>query len=251
MKDKVSAKQKMTKSIIVIPTYNEKENISLLIKNIFKILPQICILVVDDTSPDGTGKAVKKIQEKRPNLFLLTNPKKSGLGNAYIEGFKKVIKDNEFDFVIMMDADFSHNPKYLLRLLSQKKKYGLVIGSRYIKGGGITNHWELWRKMLSRLANLYCRIILRHEIKDWTGGFNCIGVHFLKKINFEQLRFSGYAFIISLKYLLIKAGAKYKEVPIFFEERRGGESKISSGIIQEGIFAPFRLIFKKYSERGS
>lgn len=238
----------MDKSIIVIPTYNEKENISLLIKKILEILPQIYILVVDDTSPDGTGEVVKNLKEKHPNLFLLTNPKKSGLGNAYIEGFKKVMKDNGFDFVVMMDADFSHDPKYLASLLSQKEKYGLIIGSRYVKGGGVTNHWEFWRRILSRGANLYCQIILHHKIKDWTGGFNCIGVRFLKKINFEQLKFSGYAFIISLKYLLIKAGAESKEVPIFFGERRGGESKISSGIIQEGIFAPWRLILKKYSK---
>src|SRR3989344_596482 len=236
----------MAKTIIVIPTYNEKENISLLLKEIFKILPEIHILVVDDTSPDRTGEQVKKLQEKHPNLFLLTNSKKSGLGNAYIEGFKKIIKDNEFDFAVMMDADFSNQPEYLPRLLSEKEKYGLIIGSRYVKGGGLTSQWEFWRKILSRGANLYCRIILRKKIKDWTGGFNCIQIRFLKKINFEQLKFSGYAFIISLKYLLIKAGAEHKEVPIFFKERRGGESKISNGIIREGIFTPLKLIFKKY-----
>ena len=232
------------KNFIILPTYNEKENISPLIEEIFGLLPNIHILVVDDSSPDGTVLAVEKIMSRYPNLSLLKRPEKNGLGGAYIAGFKKVLTDPDVENIFEMDADFSHNPKYLLQMLKEAENYGLVIGSRYIKGGGIAK-WELWRKILSSSGNFYVRILLGRRVHDWTGGFNCIKTDYLRKVDLDKIDLSGYAFIMGLKYFLIKAGASIKEIPIIFEARRGGESKLSHHIISEGIIAPWKIILKK------
>ncbi len=229
---------------IILPTYNEKENIGPLIKIIFSLLPEINILVVDDNSPDGTAVAVEELQKKYPNLSLLKRPVKNGLGGAYIEGFKRLLVDPDIKNIVMMDADFSHNPKYLPQMIAEAENYGLVIGSRYIKGGGIAK-WELWRRILSAGGNFYARILLGRFIRDWTGGFNCIKTDYLRKIDFNKINLSGYAFIMGLKYFLIKVGASVKEIPIIFEARREGESKLSHHIISEGIIAPWKIILKK------
>ena len=232
------------KEIIILPTYNEKENIGLLIDEIFSLFPEINILVVDDNSPDGTADLVEKLKAKYANLSLLKRPEKNGLGGAYIAGFKKLLIDHEVDKIIMMDGDFSHNPKYLSQMIAESENYGLVIGSRYVKGGGITK-WELWRRILSAGGNAYVRMVLGRKIHDWTGGFNCINAGYLKKLNLDNIDLSGYAFIMGLKYFLIKTGAGIKEIPIIFEARRGGESKLSHHIISEGIIAPWKIILKK------
>lgn len=232
------------KEVIILPTYNEKENICPLIEEIFGLIPSIRILVVDDSSPDGTAAAVEEIKIKYPNLSLLKRPEKNGLGGAYIAGFKKLLSDPDIKNIVMMDADFSHNPKYLPRIIAESKNYGLVIGSRYTKGGGIAK-WELWRKILSSGGNFYVRTLLGRHIHDWTGGFNCIKADYLRKVNLDKIDLSGYAFIMGLKYFLIKAGANVKEIPITFEARRGGESKLSHHIIREGIIAPWKIIIKK------
>ena len=169
---------------------------------------------------------------------------KNGLGGAYIEGFKKLLVDHEVDKIIMMDADFSHNPKYLPQMIAEAENYSLVIGSRYIKNGGIAK-WELWRKFLSSGGNFYVRILLGRRVHDWTGGFNCIKADYLRKVNMDKIDLSGYAFIMGLKYFLIKAGVNAKEIPIIFEARRGGESKLSHHIISEGIIAPWKILMKK------
>jgi len=231
-------------NIVVIPTYNERENIDALIKEIFSVVPEIHILVVDDNSPDGTAAAVEELMKKYPNLSLLKRPVKNGLGRAYIEAFKKLLTDFETENIITMDADFSHNPKYLPEMLEAAKERDLVIGSRYVKGGGIT-HWEFWRRSLSRGGNFYVRMILGRKILDWSSGFNCVKVSILRNIDLNKIGFSGYAFLSSLKYFLVKAGARAKEIPIIFEERRGGKSKISGNIIREGILAPWKLLFTK------
>jgi len=232
------------KNFIILPTYSERENIGSLVEEIFSLLPEISILVVDDNSPDGTAAVVKELQTRYFNLSLLERPVKNGLGGAYIEGFKKLLIDREVDKIIMMDADFSHNPKYLPQIIAESENYGLVIGSRYIKGGGIAK-WELWRKILSAGGNFYVRTLLGRHIHDWTGGFNCIRADYLRKIDLDKIDLSGYAFIMGLKYFLIKAGASVKEIPIIFESRRGGESKLSHHIISEGIIAPWKIILKK------
>ncbi len=232
------------KNVIILPTYNERENIGPLIELIFSLIPEIHILVVDDNSPDGTAVAIKKLQAQYPGLSLLERPVKNGLGEAYIEGFKRLLADPDIKNIVMMDADFSHNPKYLSQMIAEAENYDLVIGSRYIKGGGIAK-WEFWRKILSAGGNFYVRILLGRRVHDWTGGFNCIKADYLRKVNMDKIDLSGYAFIMGLKYFLIKAGASAKEIPIIFEARRGGESKLSHHIISEGIIAPWKIILKK------
>lgn len=234
----------MIKNVIILPTYNEKENIGPLIEEIFLLLPEINILVVDDNSPDGTATAVEEIMTKYPNLSILKRSIKDGLGGAYIAGFKKLLVDIEIKNIFMMDADFSHSPKYLPQMISNSESYGLVTGSRYIKDGGIAK-WELWRKILSAGGNFYVRTLLGGHINDWTGGFNCINADYLRKIDLDKIDLSGYAFIMGIKYFLIKAGATVKEIPIIFEARRGGESKLSHHIIGEGIVAPWKILLKK------
>lgn len=232
------------KNFIILPTYNEKENICPLVDEIFSILPEINILVVDDNSPDGTAIAVEELMTKYPNLLLLKRPEKNGLGGAYIAGFKKLLADAEIKNIFMMDADFSHSPKYLPQMISHSEDYGLVTGSRYIKDGGIAE-WELWRKILSACGNFYVRTLLGRHIHDWTGGFNCINADYLRKVDLDKIDLSGYAFIMGIKYFLIKAGVNVKEIPIVFEARRGGESKLSQHIIREGIVAPWKIFLKK------
>lgn len=232
------------KDFIIIPTYNEKENIGLLIGDIFSLLPQVGILVVDDNSPDGTAAAVEDLMAEYANLSILKRPAKNGLGKAYIDGFKKLLVREDIENIITMDSDFSHNPKYLPRMLEEAENYDLVIGSRYVKGGGIAN-WEFWRRFLSKGGNFYVRMLLGRKINDWSSGFNCIRMSALKKIDLDKIEFYGYAFLSCLKYFLTKAEAKVKEIPIIFEERRGGKSKMSGNIIREGILAPWKLLFTK------
>jgi dolichol-phosphate mannosyltransferase len=232
------------KNVIVIPTYNERENVETLIPIIFKSVPDVNILVADDNSPDGTAEAVKKLKETYPSLSLLSRPAKNGLGRAYIEAFSLLLNDNSVRSVIMMDADFSHDPKYLIEMLEKSHDYSVVIGSRYIMGGG-TIGWELWRRVLSYFGNLYCRAITGLPIYDCTGGFNVIRADLLRKVDFKTMDMSGYAFIMELKYLLYKAGGIFYEVPITFVNRAHGETKMVSGIISEGILAPWKMIWKK------
>lgn len=234
----------MVKNVIILPTYNERENIGPLIEEVFAILPQINILVVDDSSPDGTSAVVENMMIKYPNLSILKRPIKDGLGGAYIAGFKRILADTEVKNIFMMDADFSHSPKYLPQMISKAESYGLVIGSRYIKDGGIAE-WELWRKVLSAGGNFYVRTLLGKHINDWTGGFNCINADYLRKVDLDKIDLSGYAFIMGIKYFLGKAGANVKEIPIIFEVRRGGESKLSHHVIGEGIVAPWKILLKK------
>ena len=230
------------KNYIILPTYNEKENIIPLVEEIFSLVPEINILVVDDNSPDGTAAAVENLMAKYQNLLLLKRPLNVGFGGAYISGFKKLLSDYpDVENIFMMDADFSHNPNYLPEMLAESPNYGLVIGSRYIKGGGIAQ-WELWRKILSAGGNFYVRTLLGKHINDWTGGFNCIKADYLRKIDLDKIDLSGYAFIMGIKHFLVKAGANTKEIPIIFEARRGGESKLSHHIIKEGIIAPWKII---------
>lgn len=232
------------KTFVILPTYNEKENIGLLIDEIFSLLPEINILVVDDNSPDGTSMVVEEMMTKYPNLSLLKRLGKNGLGGAYIAGFKKLLADSEIENIFMMDADFSHSPKYLPQMIAESENYDLIIGSRYIKGGGIAE-WELWRRILSAGGNAYVRMVLGRNIHDWTGGFNCIKADYLRKVDLDKIDLSGYAFIMGIKNFLVKAGANVKEIPIIFEARRGGESKLSHHIISEGIIAPWKIILKK------
>ena len=239
----------MTNNIIIIPTYNERENIPIILERIFENVPDSHVLIVDDNSPDKTAEIVESLKSKYKNLDLLNRSGERGLGLAYIDGFKKGFTDNKFRTITMMDGDLSHNPKHLKEMINLSKEYDLVIGSRYIKGGGISDKWKIKRKILSKGANTYLRIIFRYPIKDWTGGFNIINVEKLKEINVNKLDLTGYAFISSLKYHLKRSGASTKESPIFFEERESGESKMSHSIITEAIIAPWRIVFRELFHR--
>lgn len=231
------------KDLIIIPTYNERENIVLLIQEIFRAVPGVFVLVVDDNSPDGTADAVRGMQGELPNVHLLVRDKKEGLGKAYIHAFHIALGDENVRNIITMDADFSHQPRYLSEFLKESEKYDVVIGSRYVRGGGVEG-WELWRRVLSICANAYCRLITRIPITDCTGGFNLIRASFLRKIDFAGMDSSGYAFLQELKYMLFRAGASFTEVPIVFKNRTMGESKITSHIVREGVIAPWKMIFK-------
>lgn len=234
------------KNVIIIPTYNEKDNISTLIPIIFDTIPEIFVVVADDNSPDGTASAVKDLSLRYPHLSLISRQNKDGLGGAYVNAFSKVLEDSEVKNVVMMDADLSHDPKSLVEMLKKSESFSVVIGSRYVLGGN-TVGWEFWRKALSFWGNLYCRLITRMPIHDCTGGFNVIRAELLRKINLKKLDMSGYAFIMQLKYSLYKAGATFFEFPITFTNRTGGESKISSHIISEGVLAPWKMIMREYN----
>lgn len=229
------------KKIVIIPTYNEKGNIQLLIEEIHKVLPEMNILVVDDSSPDGTGALVQSLADKDPRINLLTRAKKEGLGRAYIAGFKWAL-DKTFDAIIEMDADFSHRPVDLVMMANKIEKYDFVIGSRYCEGGG-TQNWGLLRKIISRGGGIYSRLILGYPINDWTGGFNAWRAEVLRKMNLDSVRSNGYSFQIELKYRASKLGFKGVESPILFEDRRVGQSKMSLKIVLEAFYKVWLIRF--------
>lgn len=230
--------------LVIIPTYNEKENIANILSAIFALRSGYHILVIDDGSPDGTAAIVKDIQQQYPNeLFLEERSGKQGLGTAYIHGFKWALERN-YRFVFEMDADFSHNPNDLDRLYAAAAEGNdLVVGSRYVKEGKVDN-WPRSRKFISKGGALYTRIITWMPVKDPTAGFVCYSAALLKAINFSEIRFSGYAFQIEMKFAAWKLGFKIKEVPITFVDRRFGSSKMNRDILKEGIFGVIKIQFK-------
>lgn len=236
---------KLNKIFFVIPTYNEKDNIGRLIERIFDIVPSTGILIVDDTSPDGTAEVVKNLQKRYPNLFLLVRQIKDGLGNAYKAGFKKIMAEfPECETIFMMDADLSHNPEDIPALLESAKNFDLVIGSAHLQPDGMSEY--PWRRvLLSRWANFYCRHILGYPLRDWTNAFMAISVAVLKKINLEELEAKEFAFVFGLRHQLLKKGARWKEVPSIIRLRYAGQSKMAFSTIWEGIVVPWRLRFGK------
>ncbi|MCF7835748.1 MAG: polyprenol monophosphomannose synthase [Candidatus Marinimicrobia bacterium] len=230
---------------IALPTYNEMDNIKKLVPLIFDLYSEINILVVDDNSPDGTAQEVKNLQSKYPNLHLLLREKKEGLGKAYLHAYRELLKKKDLGCVISMDADFSHNPKYIKQMLDEMVESDLVIGSRHMRGAGIKNY-SWFRHFLSKMGSIYCCMVFRRIIWDWTNSFSCVKSEYLRKVDFSKIEsFSGYAFIIALKYHLILAGVKFKEIPIIFEERREGQSKITGSIIWEEFTTPLKLVFRR------
>ncbi len=235
----------MSNALVVIPTYNEKENIERLVRNIISLQRAFDILVVDDNSPDGTGASVKAVQEEFPDrLFLLERTGKLGLGTAYIAGFKWAL-ERDYEYIFEMDADFSHNPNDLIRLYNacSKEGFDLAIGSRYVKGVNVVN-WPMSRVLLSWLASKYVRFITRMRIYDTTAGFVCYRRQVLEKINLDKIRFVGYAFQIEMKFKAYLAKCKITEVPVVFTDRTRGESKMSGGIISEAIFGVLKMKFR-------
>lgn len=238
------------KHLVIIPTYNEIENISSIIDAVL-IMPNMEVLIVDDNSPDGTAAAVIEKQKTSNKIHLLQRAGKLGLGTAYIAGFKYAI-EHQFDYISEMDADFSHNPKDLLRLREACiNGADLAIGSRYVKGGGFEN-WPKNRILISKGGSLYVQILTFMPIKDPTAGFICYKRSVLETINLDKVGFTGYAFQIEMKYVAYKFGFKLKEVPIIFKERELGVSKMSVGIIKEAISGVLSLRMrniKKYYKR--
>ena len=235
------------KSLVIIPTYNEKENIENIIRTIFSIDSQYHLLIIDDGSPDGTAKIIKKLQSEFNNqLFIIERSSKLGLGTAYITGFKWALENN-YDFIFEMDADFSHDPKDLPRLLNACKNnnYDLSIGSRYVKGGKVEN-WPKTRWLMSYFASIYVRVILLMNIKDTTAGFKCYKKEVLEKINLDNVQFMGYAFQIEMKYSAYRLGFKLFEVPITFKDRQLGESKMNMSIFKEAFWGVLKLRNKKF-----
>jgi len=227
------------KAIVVIPTYNESKNIVRIIDKIFSVHDEIDILVVDDNSPDGTGKLVKDKMQVSDRIHIIEREGKMGLGTAYLAGFKYAIEKG-YDYIMEMDADFSHNPEEIPNFLKYIQEYDVVLGSRYIKGVNVVN-WPLKRLLLSYFANLYTRIITGMDVKDATGGFKCFRATALSKINFDEVKSNGYSFQIEMTYRLWKKGAKVKEIPIIFVDRLEGESKMSKKIVYEAIFMVWKL----------
>ncbi|WP_345977785.1 polyprenol monophosphomannose synthase [Sulfurimonas sp. HSL3-7] len=226
----------MSRGIVVIPTYNEIDNIEVILKKVFDLQLELDILIVDDNSPDKTYAKVQELIDTKlygEKLHLIIRQKKEGLGKAYIEGFKWCLA-REYAFVIEMDADLSHDPKYLPAFIEKIKEYDLVIGSRYVKGGGVVN-WSLLRKFISFGGSTYARTILGISIKDVTGGFKCFRREVLEAIDLDNIMSAGYAFQIEMNYRTILKGFKVKEVPIVFEDRVAGKSKMSKKIFIEAL----------------
>ena len=240
--------------LVVIPTYSEKDNIALILKDIFALNQNFHVLVIDDSSPDGTAQIVKRLQSDFPGkLFLEERKGKLGLGTAYIHGFKWAVEKN-YNFIFEMDADFSHDPADLPRLYDACKNQGadLAIGSRYTKGGGLVN-WPWDRVMLSRGGSFYTRLITWMPVEDPTAGFVCYRKEVLEAINLDAIKFVGYAFQIEMKFAAWKLGFRIKEVPIIFRDRTYGASKMNKGIVKEGILGVLYLrwqsLFKDYRRR--
>lgn len=235
----------MGKLLIIIPTYNEAENIKSFLEKIYNSCLNLdfSVLVVDDNSPDGTAKIVDEWIIDHSNCHILKREKKDGLGKAYIAGFKWGLTKN-FDYFCQIDADFSHNPEYIPLFLEKIQNYDFIIGSRYVKGGGVEG-WGILRKLISRGGSLYSKIILSSRINDFTGGFNLWKKEVLESIDLDSLFSSGYSFQIEMKYRAIKKGFKYYEYPIIFIDRENGKSKMSKSIVFEAMINVLKLRFNK------
>lgn len=231
----------MTKRLIIVATYNEKGNIEKLLNEIFTITPDVNVLVIDDNSPDKTYEIVEKLSNSKykDKLFLMKRSGKLGLGTAYIAGFNWGI-ERKYDIIMHMDADFSHNPRYIPEFFEAIKTNDLVLGSRYIKGGGVVN-WDFKRKLISMGGSLYSRTILGLKTRDLTGGFKCFRRKVLETIDVNNLKSTGYSFQVETTYKTFINGFKIKEIPIIFEDRVVGQSKMSSGIFLEALLMVIKL----------
>ena len=224
---------------VVIPTFNERENIGALIPQVLA-WPRMRVLVVDDSSPDGTGELVRQLAAGEPRISVLSRPGKQGLGRAYLAGFRRALAEGA-EFIFEMDADFSHDPSYLPAMLAAaEQRYDLVLGSRYVRGGGTVN-WGLLRQLISRGGNIYARAILGLPVMDATGGFRCYRRRVLEAIDLDAIHSNGYSFQIELVYRTMRAGFTIGEVPIIFPDRRVGQSKMSRRIVLEALLTVWRL----------
>jgi len=230
------------KILIIIPTYNEAENIERIIPLVLLQDDQIDILVVDDNSPDGTAEIVRKMKEKQKRIHLIKRTSKQGLGTAYVAGFHYAL-ERDYSLVFEMDADLSHDPEEIPNFLKASEEYDLVIGSRYIKGVNVVN-WPLSRLLLSYTANLYTRVVTGLPLCDATSGFKCFRRQVLEAIDLDKVRSDGYSFQIEMDFLAWKKGFKLQEIPIVFVDRNIGDSKMNSHIIHEAVWMVWKLRFQ-------
>ena len=239
----------MADSLVIIPTYNEKENIEKMIRKVFSLSVPFDVLIVDDGSPDGTAGIVKRLQQEFPgNLFIEERKGKQGLGTAYIHGFKWALTKS-YGYIFEMDADFSHNPEDLIRLRDAcAKGADVAVGSRYVLGGKVQD-WPTSRVLMSKYASLYVRMVLWVNIHDTTAGFKCYKRKVLEAIDLDNIKFMGYAFQIEMKYTSHKLGFKVVEVPITFKDRTEGTSKMSMGIFKEAFWGVLQMKFKKINSK--
>jgi dolichol-phosphate mannosyltransferase len=230
----------MNRALVCIPTYNEAENIEPITQAVLKAEPRVDILIVDDNSPDGTGKIADTLAAREPRIRVLHREKKEGLGRAYLAAFRWAMAEG-YTYIIEMDADFSHDPKYLPQFVDAAEGGAdLVLGSRYVSGGGTVN-WGTGRKLISRGGSLYARTILGVKVRDLTGGFKCFNRRVLESIGLDEVKSSGYAFQIELTYRSLKKGFTVREIPIIFEDRRVGHSKMSKKIFMEAVTMVWKL----------
>lgn len=227
------------KALIIFPTFNEKENIERIIKEVLEIDSRINVLVVDDNSPDGTGQIVDRLASENERINILHRQQKRGLGRAYIAGFRWGI-EREYDYIFEMDADFSHDPKYVSDFLNTIEDYDLVLGSRYISGVNVIN-WPMGRLLLSYYANFYTRIVTGLPVRDATGGFKCFRREVLENIDLDAVRSNGYIFQIEVSMRAWKKGFRIKEIPIIFVDRVHGTSKMSKKIVREAVWKVWYL----------
>jgi dolichol-phosphate mannosyltransferase len=226
---------------IVLPTYDERDSVSPLLAELrARLGPVVRILVVDDGSPDGTAAIVREVAARDPAVELLSRPAKLGLASAYQTALRRVLDEDRDDCVVTMDADFSHHPRYVPALVAAAASHDLVVGSRYVAGGGIDN-WGAHRRLLSLAGNWYARAVTGTPVRDLTAGFTCMRTDFLRTVPFERIEARGYAWLIALKTLFYWRGARIRELPIRFVERRFGQSKLSSNIVYEGLIEPWRI----------
>ena len=245
----------MNDRLVIIPTYNEKENIENIIRCVFSLKPAFDILIIEDNSPDGTAGIVKTLQKEFTNLHIIERKGKLGLGTAYICGFKWAI-EHKYDFIFEMDADFSHNPNDLPKLYAACMEQGgdVAVGSRYCNGVNVVN-WPLGRVLMSYYASVYVRFVTGMKVQDTTAGFKCYRREVLETIDLDRIHFKGYAFQIEMKFTAYKCGYKIVEVPIIFINRVLGTSKMNSSIFGEALFGVLKLkwwsLFRKYPQKGS
>ncbi|GAP70161.1 glycosyl transferase family 2 [Bacteroidales bacterium 6E] len=242
----------MTKNLVIIPTYNEKENVEKMVRKVFSLETEFHLLIIDDNSPDGTADIVKRLQAEFPDkLHMVQRKGKLGLGTAYITGFRWAI-DHSYDFIFEMDCDFSHDPNDLEKLYAAAMNGAdLAIGSRYISGINVIN-WPLGRVLMSYFASVYVRLVTGMKVMDTTAGFKCYRRIVLESIPFEQIRLKGYGFQIEMKFTVFKMGFNIVEVPIIFTDRREGTSKMSGGIFNEALWGVMKMklrsFFKSYNK---
>ncbi|MFC2031610.1 polyprenol monophosphomannose synthase [Chloroflexota bacterium] len=232
-----------SKIMVVIPTYNEASNLPILVGDLLSLgVPDLCVLVVDDNSPDGTGQVADDLAERYPDhLQVMHRPGKMGLGTAYIAGFRHALEQGA-DLIIQMDADFSHSPAYIPQFVEAIEGYDVVVGSRYVSGGSLDERWSWWRYLLSWWANsVYTRLILGVRVRDATAGFKCWHASTLEGIGLDQVRSNGYVFQVEMAYLTEKLGYRFLEIPIHFEDRHIGQSKMTNPVKIEAALRTFEI----------